>query len=334
MKKIGKMIAGALVLTAILGTLSILPANAQSTVISIPDASALTEESVTVPITITNVTDLAGANIWLHYNSSAVIAEGVSNGDLGGITNSIDNAAGITKMLWDSAEGKTGNFVFAHITLKAVGLAYQTSNLDLEIRDFFDTEFDDIPYNVENGTFTVEEQPVIEFIPPTPANDSEITVNYVNVTVNVTDPSDVSIVLLNWDGANRTMHTIDNNTWSNITTNLANGEYTYKVYANDTHDNWGISDTRVVTVNITGGNTLMEGDVSQDMHVKLKDATLIKFYVAGKTTLNEDQLKCADTFDDGEVNLKDATFIKKWMADPTTPLWQSPADDDMLEPVP
>ena len=322
-------------MTAILGTLSILPANAQSTVISIPDASALTGESVTVPITITNVTDLAGVDIWLHYNKSVVTVESVSNGDLGSITSSIDSTTGVTKMNWDSPEGKTGDFVFAHVTLKAVGLAYQTSDLNLEIKDFFDTELTDIPYDVENGIFTVEEPPLIEFVPPTPANNSEITVNYVNVTVNVTDPSDVSIVLLNWNGIiNRTMHTIDNNTWSNITTNLANGEYTYKVYANDTHDNWGISETRVVIVNITGGVTLMEGDVTLDMHVTLKDATLIKFYVAGKKVLSPDQLKCADTWDDDAVTLKDATFIRKWLADSTTPLWQSPADDDMLEPEP
>jgi len=32
---------------------------------------------------------------------------------------------------------------------------------------------------------------------------------------------------------------------------LVNGTYTYKVYANDTLDNWGVSKTRTVTVNIS-----------------------------------------------------------------------------------
>jgi hypothetical protein len=51
-------------------------------------------------------------------------------------------------------------------------------------------------------------------------------------------------------------------------------------------------------------------------------------------TLTPDQLECADTNDDGEVTLKDSTAIKFWLVVPDFPLWQSPADDHMMEPVP
>ena len=88
-----------------------------------------------------------------------------------------------------------------------------------------------------------------------------------------------------------------------------------------------------VPVTLTVCDKLMEGDVNGDGCVSLKDSTAIKLNLVGRTDLTESQLKCADTLDDGVVNLKDSTFIKKWLVDPSTPLWESPADDDMEKPV-
>ena len=88
-----------------------------------------------------------------------------------------------------------------------------------------------------------------------------------------------------------------------------------------------------VQVTLTMGSNLMEGDVNGDGCVSLKDSTAIKLNLVGRMDLNESQLKCADTLDDGEVNLKDSTFIRKWLVDPSTPLWKSPADDNMEKPV-
>ncbi len=88
-----------------------------------------------------------------------------------------------------------------------------------------------------------------------------------------------------------------------------------------------------VQVTLTVGDKLMEGDVNGDGCVSLKDSTAIKLYLVGRMDLTESQLKCADTLDDGVVNLKDSTFIRKWLVDQSTPLWGSPADDDMEKPV-
>ena len=93
--------------------------------------------------------------------------------------------------------------------------------------------------------------PEIDFVePPTPPNNSVITTNYVNITVRVSDESGVSVVLLNWNGVNETMYMIADGIWSVIKTNLTAGNYTYKVYANDTFNNWGASETRMVTVKL------------------------------------------------------------------------------------
>lgn len=87
--------------------------------------------------------------------------------------------------------------------------------------------------------------------------------------------------------------------------------------------------------------TLMEGDVTLDKHVSMADAMFTAQGVVGLVTLNADQLKCADTSDDGSVSMADAMHIAQWVVDPNmllgvlkVPLWQSPADDDMLPPEP
>jgi len=86
---------------------------------------------------------------------------------------------------------------------------------------------------------------------------------------------------------------------------------------------------------------LMEGDVTLNSHVTIGDAMFIAQWVFALRTLSADQLECADTYDDGVVAIGDAMHIAQWLVDPdgtllvlTVPLWQSPADDHMLVPVP
>jgi glutamyl endopeptidase len=219
------------------GTIQVIPSS--KTVVSIEDASAPQGSTVKVPIRITNVKNMCGANIWLSYDKNVVTVEKVDDGDLGTITSSIDNTAGITKMNWDTTAGQTGSFVFAYITLKAVGDPGDTSPLDLDVKELYDCNLVDIPHSVDDGTFTVVSK-------------------------------------------------------------------------------------------------LMEGDVTDlNVCVSLKDSTLIKLYLVGSATLTPDQLECADTRpDDHIVNLKDSTAIKLWLVNPDYPLWESPADDHMMKPVP
>jgi len=94
------------------------------------------------------------------------------------------------------------------------------------------------------------------------------------------------------------------------------------------------------TISFSAG-ALMEGDVDMNGCVGIPDAMLIAQYTVGLITLNASQLKCADTNDDGEVNIRDAMHIAQYTVDPNMsfgvlykPLWESPADEDMLMPVP
>jgi len=90
-------------------------------------------------------------------------------------------------------------------------------------------------------------------------------------------------------------------------------------------------DTTTATIIIIG---LMEGDVDQNGYVTLKDSTIIKKWLTGTWELDESQLVSADTYDNDEVTLRDSTLIKKWLVNPDTTLWESPADDNMVQPVP
>lgn len=129
---------------------------------------AKTGEPVTVPINITNVTNLGATTIWLSYNKSAVIVDSVSDGNLGSIIAGIDNTEGVTKMSWFSATGKTGDFVFAYITLNATGSADDTSKLNLTVKKLVDTGNNPITHTVNDGMFRVSGGPLTPTPTPSP----------------------------------------------------------------------------------------------------------------------------------------------------------------------
>ena len=127
-----------------------------ATTVSIPDASADPSTTDTVPINITDVTDLGGVNIWLYYNKNVVIVDSIADGTLGPLwSSSIDNIAGVAKMTWASATGESGDFIFAYVTLRAVGARGDTSVLDLDVKTLVDTSDTPISHEVDDGLFTI-----------------------------------------------------------------------------------------------------------------------------------------------------------------------------------
>ena len=114
--------------------------------------------------------------------------------------------------------------------------------------------------NSTSWSFTLDTiAPTIKFIePPTPANNTEVNISYVNVSVNVTDYSsgiDNATVVMVWNETGypmaEYMYAFTEGKYYCVVSNLKNGNYTYWVQADDIAGNMNVSETRVVTVNVT-----------------------------------------------------------------------------------
>ena len=93
--------------------------------------------------------------------------------------------------------------------------------------------------------------PDITFVNPTPANNSNLSTS--SVTINVTVDSEVSVdsALLEWNGVNESMTKVGTGTsvtFYTTKTGLADGTYTYRVWANNSAGALNVSETRVLTV--------------------------------------------------------------------------------------
>jgi len=130
--------------------------------------------------------------------------------------------------------------------------------------------------------------PTIQFVAPTPANNTIQTSNSftINVTVNDTQSS-IDVCTLEFNGVNETMTKVGSGTFVTCNTTksgLANGVFTYKVYANDTSNNVNVSETRVITIDNVGPNiTLVSPTPANNSFVNSATQT-INATVADSTT--------------------------------------------------
>ncbi|MCK4735405.1 MAG: hypothetical protein KAT65_23330 [Methanophagales archaeon] len=205
----------------------------------------------------------------------------------------VDNASATfksseNKWLWSSGAfpaGETKTVIY-NLTVPS-GAAEQDYHISGIIRN--SSGIIDTVKGEDTITVTLDKTPpTIEFVePPTPENNSINTTGNVTITVTVADSSGVSTVLLNWNGENESMNPLSpgtqmmymtgDATWSINKTDLSPGDYAYKVYANDTYDNWGESETRVVTVEIVKNildyyRTYEDGDVSTVTDIEILKA--------------------------------------------------------------
>jgi len=141
------------------------------------------------------------------------------------------------KIIAGSATGKEENSHLAEVAVfarKAVILEESNYRLYLSTSRIEVNRTDSIP-------------PRITFVAPTPANNSVISVDY--VYINITASEALSQAILEFNGVNYTMQGSGRN-WYINKTSLANGVYTYRVYASDKAGNWNISETRVVNISL------------------------------------------------------------------------------------
>ncbi|RLG24467.1 hypothetical protein DRN77_02265, partial [Methanosarcinales archaeon] len=193
---------------------------------------------------------IPGDHDWLKFNATSDESYTIETSDLGDqsdtylylyatdgtteIDHDDDGGTGLaSKIVWDCSISGTYYVMIRHCSSSAFG-----------------------PETKYNISVTVNEAPTITFVPPTPANNSEVTVDYVFVKVTLNENGNTAI--LNWNGVNETMFGAEMNFYLNKT-GLSNGNYTFKVYASDTSNNWNVSETRTVRV------TLPDDTVTRDL---------------------------------------------------------------------
>ena len=97
--------------------------------------------------------------------------------------------------------------------------------------------------------------PTVNFVNPTPTNNTNQSQDWVYVNATITDDKTaVSACLLEWNGVNESMTRVGTGTsvYCYINkTSLSSNTYTYKVHANDSGNNWGVSQLQKVTVDVT-----------------------------------------------------------------------------------
>jgi len=135
---------------------SIVESGVVASTVSIPDATVYSGKTVTLPISIAGVTKLGAATIWLSYDKDVVTVDSVADGNMGTVIYAIYNDEGVTKMTWFDPYGKTGDYIFANVTLRAATAVDLSYILDLNVKEFVDTSFVPITPTVIDGTFKVE----------------------------------------------------------------------------------------------------------------------------------------------------------------------------------
>ena len=150
---------------------------------------------VTIPITITNSTNVGSIDVTLRYDPSIVIVVDAVEVDMDSTILNLENTADgwIRIVAYQVGDGISGAFVLANVSFEPVGT---TGNCPLEISV---TTFKDatptgnvMPYIVNNGTYTISYVAPSSrsnregTYPPVPDDDSGKNVTEENTSVNTT----------------------------------------------------------------------------------------------------------------------------------------------------
>ena len=200
-------------------------ADGSETVVSIPNATVKGGATVTLNITINNVTDLAAADIWLAYDKDVVTVDSIANGNLGSLTaKTIDNTNGVAKMNWFSTTAQTGSFTFASVTLHA-GATTGTCTLDLQVKELTDISLNPISCTANDGTFTVDATlPSVTTLTPNPAllSDAQVGAGKFKVTVDFSEAMNTTInPTISFDPSIASTLSFSSGAWSDTDTYVA-----------------------------------------------------------------------------------------------------------------
>ncbi|MEM5798346.1 MAG: hypothetical protein QXG26_03025, partial [Candidatus Aenigmatarchaeota archaeon] len=129
------------------------------------------------------------------------------------------------------------------------GISYGSHNWSISCTDGELSNVSETRYFVIADTIG----PTILFVSPTPDNNTVLSRNWITINASVSDTaSNIDTCILEWNGSNESMTKVGSGPnvtcYANKTGLTGNTNYTYKVYANDTSNNWNVSETRNVFI--------------------------------------------------------------------------------------
>ena len=143
-------------------------------IITIGDSDIYTEATVTVPLMINDVEDVAAATIKVSYDPSVIVVTDVGNSDFESFTPNLWYAEeGWVKITgYNIVEGMSGNVKFAELTITPKGSSGEISNLEIEVEALSNSKGVPIDAEVKNRSFYIGEESDFQPSPepsPTPA---------------------------------------------------------------------------------------------------------------------------------------------------------------------
>ena len=229
------LIAAVLILTASISALTV--SAGETPTVSLADFEANPASTIKAPLMMYNVTDVAGGEFNTSFDPSVVYVTDISEGDIGTTTSNINNEAGWAYMNVFGSEGKSGDVVFAYLNLTAVGSESESSSLNLSVISLFNTNYMDISYKTDNGTFTIR-----DITPPASISDLQNTTGTTWINWTWTNPSD--------NDFNHTMVYLDG-TWQTNTSNSyynatgLNPDTTYEIGTHTVDTSGNVNNTLV-----------------------------------------------------------------------------------------
>ncbi|MBQ9922595.1 MAG: hypothetical protein IJO52_10425 [Clostridia bacterium] len=144
------------------GSIILGPEEAQDTTITVGEVSGKAGETVTVPVSISNNTGVAGATLTITYSPKLTLTSAVSGAAFGELdfthTEGLHNPC---NLMWDSQSGEaSGDGVIANLTFTIpssakVGEKYEVK-CSYRYGDVFNDNWDDLELVIVDGAITVK----------------------------------------------------------------------------------------------------------------------------------------------------------------------------------
>ncbi|RZN40148.1 MAG: hypothetical protein EF813_03555 [Methanosarcinales archaeon] len=300
-------------------------------VLSIEDVEVRQGESKTVPILVSDVVAMEGCTINFVYDPAVICVTEVTRGDMNfSFEYNINNGSGWMQANALDVNGVSGDVVFAHVTLRAVGNKSDTSEMVLEDSQLVDASFGEIAHEIDNGVFSIVSnvRPVVSNVSATldtilydngrpRATGTDISLLNAYVTDEDGNVTEVTIDLSSIGGSStHPMNHVAGDMWTTITNATEVGvnvpDFVNQLTITATDNDGGISDP--VSIELT---VLKRGDVNMDGYVNKMDADYMSRYLAGlepevSLLVGDVVGEAGEPMGDGVVDLVDALYIAKY----------------------